>query len=265
MKKIRNILLICTLAFYNSCRQTEVETSIQTAMVDAEGAFSTWAALTETCPVCTTNPAAEIGVLAISATMGAYASSRSGRQSNENYINGKTININLPESNKLINNDFEEFGIKHNLALNYINSKGDFAAQQSKIKAYDKLEWVNVLKVVCPEKSTVEIEEIYNLAKDLNVIAKFNYSKYQSIKTMDDFNNQLQNSDFSAPMKSKLSGIFNEVEKLSHEPNLADLTISFINSEIQKILKSKEGYTNEERKVLILLSTYKHSLFYWNK
>lgn len=66
-------------------------------------------------------------------------------------------------------------------------------------------------------------------------------------------------------MKNKLQGIFNTVESLSHEPNAADLTVNFLNNEIQQILKPKDGNTIEENNALILISTCKHSVYYWKK
>ncbi len=262
--RIRSIFAIFFLCI-NSCTLNDVVVVVQTAAVDGEATFSAYISMMEGCPVCSSNPYAQAAVAAIATGIGVEASGKFGRLYNEGYKFGKTTDINLPNSNLLSNNPYESFGIKHNLALNFINSLPDLEVHRNKIINYDKAEWLRLLKIISPETTDAQNEETYNLAKNQNIIARFNQSKYESLRTFNDFDNYFLNLNLSEPLKTNVHNIFLELEKLSHVSNSLIPTIDYLNTEIQKILNSKSIYTMDEQKVLIFLSTYKHSLFYWKK
>jgi hypothetical protein len=262
MKKVRNFLLACILLFYNSCQQSQVETVANIAVADAAAGFEAFSLLMETCPLCAANTPV---TLAVSAVFGAANSKQSGIKNKANYSYGKLSNVNLPANRLINNNPFEIVGAKHNKILNYMNFRPNSDEYLNKIKTYDKTTWEQTLKDAYPEKTAPEIQEIYTLAKEQNILNKLNPAKYESLKTLKDLINLLQSSNFSQIMKTKLENIFYEVDRISREANNLDKTITFINAEILKIMNAKGIYSQEESRVLVLLSTYKHSAYYWQK
>jgi hypothetical protein len=193
-------------------------------------------------PLCQVFPWGAAACAGVAAAIGAEASGAFGRHCGETYSFGKSADVNLPEAFRLTSNPFDDMGARHDLRLNYINTRPNLDAHQTKIKDYDKDEWTLTLKAAYPEKSNDEITEMYNFAKDRNVLTAFNYSKYTVVNTQEDVNRVIAESRFSAESKSTLNRIVTELNVINTQSDRVNKSIDFVNSEIRKILQSFIAY-----------------------
>lgn len=268
MKKIKKLIFALPLFIFSSCSHTEVvlTPAQQAAAADAIAFGETYVALAEACPFCTTTLWGQIGMVGVATVIGADASGRFGRFTNEPRTNGKLVDISLEQNFILPSNMFEQYGEKHNKGLDFLNKLPNLQEFSEKIRIYDESAWITLLNVEFPEITLAEKKHVVQFAKDNDIVNKLK-SKRAFFDVRDDhpFETYLGNSSFSKITREELLIIYNEYTNLLNNKTTYADELNYLNIQINSRLKIENDYTTEEAAVLSLLTVLKHSTFYWYK
>lgn len=237
---------------------------VNTAIIDAEATASAYAGMAASCMVCQGNIYWAAGTIAAAAVIGADASGAFGGRYSVPNNSGKTTNINLVDYLLVTNNDTEQFGVKHNTALNFINKKPNKQEFLDNLLRYEINSWIEILSIVDPSLSVSQKNDIVLKAREGQIIETLKTKNIFNSTSEVNFEYYLGVSSYSSETKNELREIINTYKNLFESKTSSVDELTFLNNEISKRLKIETAYTTEETTVLIFLSVLKHSTFYWN-
>jgi hypothetical protein len=257
MKKVLLLIVcICLVFLNNSCKSTEVEPVIDSALADAAGAYegaiiSLEAGFGEACPLCG-------GIFA-----GIYAATASFATASILPIGQIPGEYKLPSEMEVNSNPYEDFGRLHNDLLHYsMLKKGNdnlFLENDNIDYAINKATEYNIIK----DKALISNKlknEFHNISKQyLTSLSKYHNVSISYLSAFD-----YKSSKFSADYKESNQYLMNIEKELKRNNNLSiKEKIEFINHKIEENLNLQESLPKKLK--LMYLTVYKHSSYFNSK